>query len=155
MELVGLIGELKRRVNEIMLIFTSLAAEKLRACARAEYPRECCGIMLGECKDGRKTVQKIIPTENKVSGEKNTAHFQIDPLAVLKVEQEPLEILGFYHSHPDCEALPSKEDILHMIAGYSYPIVSVNDGEYADIRSFERISQTSAETEEEIILSNA
>ena len=152
---MGLIGELKRRVNEIMLIFTNHAAETLRAYARAEYPRECCGIMLGKCKDGRKTVKKIIPTGNEVNGEKNTAHFRIDPLAVLKAEQEPLEILGFYHSHPDCEALPSKEDILHMISGYSYPIVSVNDGECADIRSFERISQTSAETEEEIILSNA
>ena len=131
-----------------MLILKSDISEMLISHAKAEYPRECCGILLGECKDGRKTVLKIIQTENAASG---AAHFRIDPLAVAKAEREPLEILGFYHSHPDCEAIPSKEDILHMIEGYSYPIISVRNGKCADISSFARISQTSEEIREEIL----
>lgn len=135
-----------------MLILTGFAVEKLCAHARAVYPRECCGIILGECNDGRKTARRIIPTENAVSDTQNTAHFRIDPLEILNAERETLEILGFYHSHPDHEAIPSKEDILHMISGYSYLIISVRNGECADIRSFERILQTSADINEEILI---
>lgn len=135
-----------------MLIFQSDISERLISHAQLEYPRECCGILLGECNDGRKTVRRIIETENAASG---TTHFRIDPLAVAKAEREPLEILGFYHSHPDCEAVPSNEDILHMIAGYSYPIITVRNGECSDIKSYVRISQTSEDIKEEIILNNA
>ena len=144
--------------DKFMLIFPNDIAEKLRAHAKAEYPRECCGILLGECDGGRKTVRGMIETENAVGDEHGTAHFRhfrhfrIDPLAVAKAEREPLEILGFYHSHPDCEAVPSNEDILHMIMGYSYPIVSVRNGECSDIKSYVRISQTSSEIKEEIII---
>lgn len=130
-----------------MLILQSDIARTLVSHAQSEYPRECCGILLGEYANGRKTVSKLIPTEN-TSG--SAAHFRIDPLAILKAEREPLEILGFYHSHPDCEAIPSQEDILYMIEGYSYLIISVYDGKCSDIRSFERISQTSDEIKEEI-----
>lgn len=132
-----------------MLIFQSDISAILRTHAEAEYPRECCGILLGECKDGRKTVSKLVQTENTAS---NAAHFRIDPLAVAKAEREPLEILGFYHSHPDCEAIPSADDILYMIAGYSYLIISVRYGECADMKSFERISQTSDEIKEETLI---
>ena len=134
-----------------MLILQSNISEMLISHAEAEYPRECCGILLGESDGGRKTVRRIIKTENAVGDDRETAHFRIDPLAVAKAEREPFEILGFYHSHPDCEAIPSKEDILHMIEGYSYPIISVRNGKCADISSFARISQTSEEIREEIL----
>ena len=137
--------------DKFMLMLQSNISEMLISHAEAEYPRECCGILLGECKDGRKTVLKIIQTENTASGAAHFRHFLINPLAVAKAEREPLEILGFYHSHPDCEAIPSKEDILHMIEGYSYPIISVRNGKCADISSFVRISQTSEEIREEIL----
>lgn len=136
-----------------MLILQGDISERLISHAEAEYPRECCGILLGECDGGRKTVRRIMETENTVGGEHGTSHFRIDPLAVAKAEREhePLEILGFYHSHPDCEAIPSKEDILHMIEGYSYPIISVRDGKCSDIKSYVRISQISGEIREEIL----
>ena len=134
-----------------MLILQGDISERLISHAEAEYPRECCGILLGECDGGRKIVRRIMETENTVGGEHGTSHFRIDPLAVAKAEREQLEILGFYHSHPDCEAIPSKEDILHMIEGYSYPIISVRNGKCADINSFARISQTSEEIGEEIL----
>ena len=135
-----------------MLIFQSDISEMLISHAEAEYPRECCGILLGECMGGRKTVSKVIQTENTAGGSAHFRHFLIDPLAVAKAERGPLEILGFYHSHPDCEAIPSKEDILYMIENYSYPIISVCDGKCSDIRSYERISQTSDEIKEETLI---
>lgn len=138
--------------DKFMLIFPNDIAEKLCAHAEAEYPRECCGILLGECDGERKNVRRIVETENAVGNNEKTAHFRIDPLAVAKAEQEPFGILGFYHSHPDCEAIPSNEDILHMIAGYSYPIISVRNGECSGVKSFERISQTSSDIKEETII---
>ena len=134
-----------------MLILQSDISEMLISHAEAEYPRECCGILLGECDGERKTVRRMIKTKNEVGDDRETAHFRIDPLAVAKAEREPLEILGFYHSHPDCEAIPSAEDVLHMIAGHSYLIISVRNGKCTDMRVFERISQTSDEIKEEIL----
>lgn len=137
--------------DKFMLILQSNISEMLCAHAQTEYPRECCGILLGERDGGRKTVRRIIETENAVGGEHGTAHFRIDPLAIAKAEREPFEILGFYHSHPDCEAIPSKEDILYMIEGYSYLIISVRNRECSGMRSFVRVSQTSEEIKEEIL----
>ena len=128
-------------------------AKKLRSHAKSEYPRECCGIILGKRTGEQKTAEKIIQTENTAGSER---YFQIDPLAVLKAElsaeQEQLEITGFYHSHPDCKAIPSEQDIASMIIGYSYLIISVRDGECADMRSFERISRTGLDIKEEMLI---
>lgn len=136
-----------------MLFIQNEIAKKLRSHAKSEYPRECCGIILGKRTEKQKTAEKIIQTEN-ISGSRR--YFQIDPLAVLKTElsaeQEQLEITGFYHSHPDCKAVPSEQDIASMIAGYSYLIISVQGGEYADMRSFERISQTGLDIKEEMLI---
>ena len=136
-----------------MLIIQSEIAKKLRSHAKSEYPRECCGIILGKRTEEQKTAEKIIQTEN-ISG--SPRYFQIDPLAVLKAElsaeQEQREITGFYHSHPDCKAIPSEQDITAMIAGYSYLIISVQGGECADMRSFERISQTGLNIKEEMLI---
>ena len=136
-----------------MLFIQNEIAKKLRSHAKSEYPRECCGIILGKRTEERKTAEKIIQTEN-ISGSRR--YFQIDPIAVLKAElsaeQEQLEITGFYHSHPDCKAIPSEQDITGMIAGYSYLIISVRDGECADMRSFERISQTGLDRKEEMLI---
>lgn len=136
-----------------MLFIQNEIAKKLRSHAKSEYPRECCGIILGKRTEERKTAEKIIQTEN-ISGSRR--YFQIDPLAVLKAElsakQEQLEITGFYHSHPDCKAIPSEQDITGMIAGYSYLIISIQGGECADMRSFERISQTGLDIKEEMLI---
>ena len=47
-----------------------------------------------------------------------------------------LELLGFYHSHPDHPARPSQYDLDHAWPSFSYVIVSVMAGEPADMRSW-------------------
>ena len=127
----------------------------LRSHALSEYPKECCGIILGSRTDRQKEAHKIVRTENTADSKQAAVHFRIDPLAVLEAElsaeREQLEIIGFYHSHPDHAAVPSEQDITGMIAGCSYLIISVRDGECTDIRSFERLSQTETNIKEEII----
>jgi proteasome lid subunit RPN8/RPN11 len=53
------------------------------------------------------------------------------------LRQEELEILGFYHSHPDHPAAPSAFDIEHAWPWYSYLIVRVSAGRAADLASWQ------------------
>lgn len=137
-----------------MLIFQNNTLETLCSYAKAEYPTECCGILLGLRKNGQRLVYNVIPTENTVAEKKNKVHFLIDPIAVLRAElsaeRQQLEIVGFYHSHPDHDAVASYEDITYMITGYSYPIISVKNGSSVDVKCFQKALQTDTDAKEEI-----
>lgn len=139
-----------------MLTLKNDTLDRLCAHAQAEYPRECCGILLGRHTDGQRIVFRIVQTENTAGEKQRATYFQIDPLALAKAElaaeQEHLEIVGFYHSHPDHDAVPSNEDTRHMIVGYSYPIVSVQHGKCVKVCSFEKTRQTDADAQEEILI---
>lgn len=138
-----------------MLVFENDIEEQICSHAQTEYPRECCGIMLGKHQKEKRQVYRIIPTRNVVEGGKNTTQFLINPFVIVKAElaaeKEGLEIVGFYHSHPDYRAVTSEEDILHMIAGYSYLIVSVVNGVSVEIKGFEKLFQTDIDVKEETL----
>ncbi len=111
--------------------------------ARQSYPHECCGILLGKnAPDGKFEVTEIRALPNRIQGEGRGTHFEADPLFLYQVEREiegsGLEIVGFYHSHPDYEAIPSREDAKNMVPGLVYVIVSVTKEGVVDIRSYRR-----------------
>ena len=89
--------------------------------AEAAYPKECCGLLVGQDKGaGSLVVTKIIESPNVAEG---TGHdrFEIDPQVRFNVMRELDEnakkdsprhrIIGHYHSHPDHPAQPSKTDL--------------------------------------------
>ena len=92
--------------------------------SQVDYPNECCGILIGWNDWGNKTVHIVYPVANSAETNKS-ARFCIDPLetvqAELFAEQKNLEIVGFYHSHPDDEAAVSTEDMQFMIPGVLLP----------------------------------
>ena len=51
--------------------------------------------------------------------------------------ERKLHVVGFYHSHPDCPAVPSQYDLDHAWPTYSYIIVSVREGQAEDLLSWE------------------
>ncbi|MGN1346292.1 MAG: Mov34/MPN/PAD-1 family protein [Eubacteriales bacterium] len=120
-----------------MLIFQNHTFQKMYLCAENAYPRECCGILLGRRYADFKIVCEILAAENTADDE---AHFQMDPLTIVKAEasaeEKAFEILGVYHSHPDHDANASNTDVLYMLPGYSYPIVSVKNGACVGTASF-------------------
>lgn len=138
-----------------MLVFQDDTIEKICTHAQTEYPRECCGIMLGRRVGGKRIVHRVFQTGNMIGESQAATHFLINPLEIVKAEvwaeAEEFEIVGFYHSHPDYEAVASQEDIRHMIAGYSYPIISIKNGADARVRSFEKLIQTDYDVKEEIV----
>lgn len=138
-----------------MLIFESNIIEEIHSHARTEYPKECCGILIGKWLGENRIVHKMIQTRNMIDEKQNAIHFLMNPLDVVRVEllaeEEKLEIVGFYHSHPDYEAIASREDVLHMIEGYSYLIVSVKNGVCVGENSFEKVVQTDTDVRKEEI----
>ncbi len=100
------------------------------------YPNECCGILVGRTGE-RKRVIKIIETEN-VEITRGRDRYVLDGKDFLKADniakREGLEIIGFYHSHPGYPPVPSSTDRELAWQGYSYLIVSLQDGEDPEFR---------------------
>lgn len=104
------------------------------------FPNECCGVIFGNYGDVKKAASAE-PITNKFDGDEQYHRFLITPedmmRAELKAREMKLDILGFYHSHPDSRARPSDYDREHALPFYSYVIVSVMGGEADDFTSWE------------------
>ncbi len=106
------------------------------------YPNECCGVLLGSIEDsGDKRVKQTQAINNAQTDSEQYHRFLITPEDMLNAEQAArklgLDVVGFYHSHPDCPAAPSDYDRDHALPFYSYVIVSVQKGEAKELTSWE------------------
>jgi proteasome lid subunit RPN8/RPN11 len=110
-------------------------AAAIEAHGREAYPHECCGALLGT--DGR--VSSTFPLPNTTE-EGPRRRFLVRPDDYRSAEREAtargLELLGFYHSHPDHPARPSQYDLDHAWPVFSYVIVSIMGGEAAAMTSW-------------------
>jgi proteasome lid subunit RPN8/RPN11 len=123
--------------------------------ARAAYPRECCGILLGvEPGEGERVVTSAIPCRNAYEGNQGD-RFQIDPRdqvrATLKSRSEEIDILGFFHSHPDCDAYFSATDLKNSWPWYSNVVLSIRQGEISGAAAF-RANEDQSQSEVEELL---
>ena len=122
--------------------FNKIVSTQMESAAKKAYPSECCGFLVGKKSEkGEIEITEIREAPNQFQGQK-AVHFQIDPLYIYQVEQEIealcLEIVGVYHSHPDCPAILSKEDEKYMVPGLEYVIMSVKNGEIVDVKSYNK-----------------
>jgi proteasome lid subunit RPN8/RPN11 len=120
--------------------------------AERTYPDECCGAMLGHQQADGKRVTEAIPLENAFAGEKQ-ARYELRPEDLLAAEREArqrgLDLLGIFHSHPDCDAYFSETDLKNSCPWYSFVVLSVQRGKFDHAASFlPDMDQTAAETEE-------
>lgn len=133
-----------------------ILAEAHRAAIRAHgeraYPREACGALLGEARGNRKEVRATLEAANAFGERADLAEFSanaresqrnrylIPPEEILRIEKEArargLDIIGFYHSHPDHPARPSLYDQEHAWPWLSYVIVRVAAGKAEELASF-------------------
>jgi proteasome lid subunit RPN8/RPN11 len=122
------------------------------AHARATYPNECCGAMLGAVDGGEKTVRKSLALQNAFEGAQ-AARYELRPedlLAADKAARERnMDLIGIYHSHPDCDAYFSKTDLQNSCPWYSFVILSIQKGEFHHANSWlPNFEQTEAVKEE-------
>ena len=103
-------------------------------CMLAEkaYPNECCAVLTGKPGEASETELLELPADCRRKS------FQIEPMEFYRIEQELTDsgkdILGIFHSHPDAEAILSREDFRYMIPGMKYIILSCIDGRAAELR---------------------
>lgn len=99
----------------------------IRAHGRDTFPHECCGALLG--RDG--VVSDAHPLPNTTE-DGSRRRFLVRPDdyrgAETRARETGLDLLGFYHSHPDHPARPSQYDLDHAWPSFSYVIVSVMAG---------------------------
>ncbi len=110
----------------------------IRDHARRDYPHECCGALLGRVEPSAagagetRVVIALRAAENRREAEAAPRRFLITPDDYRAIEREAceraLDVLGFYHSHPDHPARPSEYDREHALPWYSYVIISVRAG---------------------------
>lgn len=109
--------------------------------AENTYPNECCGFIFGSIADGKKYAEQVSAVENSFAESEKYHRFIITPEEMMKAElfarSKHWEIIGFYHSHPDCPAVPSGYDTTHALPVYSYMIVSAVNGKAVDLKSWE------------------
>lgn len=135
-----------------------LTAELLNAIERhaeAAYPHEGCGILLGRVEGDTRTVTDILPVENQREEAARRNRYLIPPEVVADgeeiAEQKGLEVIGFFHSHPDHPARPSAFDREHAWPWYSYVITSVERGHASGSRAWRLLDDRSQFVEEEMV----
>ena len=108
---------------------TDARLKQIYAHAAETYPNECFGFLVGVPDDGGRVHDVVRGTNLRTD---RTDRFEMDPVEFVRVEknadEEGLSVVGFYHSHPDCPAIPSQTDITQAWEGSYYLIVSMHAG---------------------------
>lgn len=132
-----------------MLKLNEQVYDAIRRHGEETYPYECCGVLLGQTissGDLAQSFQRVNNVEEAVRAgniRTDSAHnrYQIAPQELVKIQRQGrergLDIVGFYHSHPDHPAQWSKTDLAeaHWI-GCSYVITAVEKGVAQATNSF-------------------
>ena len=130
--------------DETTLWISGHLAERIRAHGAEAYPHECCGALLG--RDSEATDRNVmrealalLPLVNRRDDSPRnrfavTAEDVRD--ADRAAQKQGLEVIGWYHSHPDHPARPSQYDQDHAWPWYSYVIVSIENGSPQEMTSW-------------------
>jgi proteasome lid subunit RPN8/RPN11 len=122
------------------------------AHARETYPNECCGAMLGSAGGDQKTVRVSLRLRNAFEGAQ-AARYELRPEDLLAADraahERQMDLIGIYHSHPDCDAYFSRTDLQNSCPWYSFVVLSIQKGEFHHANSWlPNFEQTEAAKEE-------
>ena len=123
-----------------MLKLNEQVYDAMRHHGEETYPHECCGVLLGRSEDGVNEVEEAVRAGNTRT---DSAHnrYNIAPQELVKIQrmgrERGMDIVGFYHSHPDHPAQWSATDFAeaHWL-GCSYVIIAVEKGKAQQTNSF-------------------
>jgi proteasome lid subunit RPN8/RPN11 len=143
-----------------LITLNEVRLNEIREHGQRDYPFECCGLLLGRFEsDGVKTVVETYPISNAREEEAKRNRFLIQPEELMRGEAyaraKSLDVVGFYHSHPDSPAVPSTYDLNHAWPTYSYIIVSTGSDQSGDLFSWEMEEDRSRFNSEEIRIADS
>ena len=123
-----------------MLVIEQKPLDEMYKDALQSFPDECCGFFLGKELEDERIVTNILVVNNSKEGDKRR-RFEISPKDYLNAERfaddNDLQLLGVYHSHPNHPAIPSEHDRVAAQPYFSYIIISVKENEIAGTRSWQ------------------
>jgi proteasome lid subunit RPN8/RPN11 len=77
---------------------------------------------------------------NNIVVERARDRYEIDPRDHIRIQREAdnagMDIVGYYHSHPDHPAQASRFDTERAWTGYVYVIVAIEGGQPVDANAF-------------------
>jgi len=107
--------------------------------AESGYPNEICGLLIGTINTQGWLISKVVQIDN-LNHARASDRFQLDPAGYQAVDKSLRgsgeEIIGVFHSHPDCPAKPSPTDMENAWEGFLYPIISVHQGKIHELRGW-------------------
>ena len=127
----------------------------IRRHGQATYPEEGGGLLLGRFDDGQAVVRevRVLPNTWEMDAEKRRRYL-IPSRVMLREEREAdargLDVVGYFHSHPDHPAIPSEFDRDHALPNWSYVIVSVHDGQAREVLAWQLREDRSAFDQQEM-----
>lgn len=140
-----------------MITISEQLLTEIRDHGVRDYPYECCGLLLGRYGAKGKLVNETYAISNAREESAKRNRFLIEPAELLRGEKyarsRDLEVVGFYHSHPDSPAVPSQYDLEHAWPTYSYIIVSTSADQATDLFSWEQEADRSRFNPEELRIS--
>ena len=133
-----------------MLVLPNPLIEQMNAHVEKAYPEEGAGFLIG--KPGE--VREILTLSNSREDGARHNRFLFTPeyylQAEMKAEALGLDLIGVFHSHPDCPNVPSEYDREWAQPFFSYIITRVDQGKAVNSRSWKLVEDRSQYEEEEI-----
>jgi len=133
-----------------MLNIEQIPLDEMIRDAVKTFPDECCGFLFGNEENNRRSVLKIQVVDNAKEGDKKR-RFIISAKDYMRAErfaeENNLQLIGVYHSHPNHPAIPSEHDRVAAQPFFSYIILSVINNEFDHIRSWQLNDQQQFEEE--------
>ncbi|HHP7239444.1 Mov34/MPN/PAD-1 family protein [Longibacter sp.] len=139
------------------MIASPSVIQAIRDHGASAYPEEGCGFLVGTVDDsGTNRVSRVRRVANR-NTENRERRYEITPddyrAAAEEAAGDGLDVVGFYHSHPDHPAEPSETDLADAtFPGYTYVIVSIDDGTPDDLTAWSLAPDRSRFQPEEVRL---
>ena len=117
-------------MSDFALRITPGVDTAIRLHGQETYPHECCGALVG--RGGAVTAIVALPNTTDEGPRRRFLVRSSDyQLAERRATELGVELLGFYHSHPDHPARPSQYDLDHAWPTFAYIIVAVANAKAA------------------------
>ena len=128
----------------------SAAVEALKAHGQSGYPHESCGVLLGRLSGASLEVLEAHACAN-ANADRAADRYLIEPQDQLRIEKDArargLDVVGYYHSHPDHPSQASATDLAQSWEGVLYLILAVEKGQARRLQGWWRSSGEPAFTE--------
>ncbi|MEE2998606.1 MAG: M67 family metallopeptidase [Pseudomonadota bacterium] len=134
-----------------MIKLKKIHLDQIKCEAIACYPYECCGLLVGNINGELHHINDVVPSKNILKNRVNNC-FEINPQDRINLERTLRgtreQIIGHFHSHPDCPCTPSRIDLeLAHEPKMIWLIVSILEGEFNNFAAY-RLDKTAKQYSE-------